>query len=128
MSVYCLGCQGGEVEVVELLLDAGAEVNHAAQDKTMAVHLASAAKETKCQPCPPYTPPPCKMKLRVGLFLQKCLDPISICLYSFYNKKAKLKCFFFSHFWIHAAHHVFVKNKSLLQEKNISKYIDMGSN
>lgn len=49
--MYCLGCQGGEVEVVELLLDAGAEVNHAAEDKTMAVHLASAAKETKCQPC-----------------------------------------------------------------------------
>ena len=93
--VYCLGCQGGEVEVVELLLDAGAEVNHAAQDKTMAVHLASAAKETKCQPCPPYTPP-LQNEIKGGTFLQKCLDPISICLYSFYNKKAKLKCFFFS--------------------------------
>ena len=95
--MYCLGCQGGEVEVVELLLDAGAEVNHAAEDKTMAVHLASAAKETKCQPCRGEyyvggTHPPSKMKLRVRLFLQKCLDPFSICLKSFYNKKAKLKC------------------------------------
>ncbi|XP_023333776.1 uncharacterized protein LOC111705453 [Eurytemora carolleeae] len=47
-TALMLGCQGGEVEVVELLLDAGAEVNHAAQDKTMAVHLASAAKKNSC--------------------------------------------------------------------------------
>ena len=62
----------------------------------------------------------------LALFYKNVLI-LSACV-CFYNKKAKCKKFC-SHFKIHAAHHVFVKNKSLVQAKIFffSKYVDMGT-